>query len=228
MVLTVGAVDRDWPMGEDINLEIDTQTRMEELFRLIAARKSIPKSRFALKIPAFLVAASEANPEPAPADNECVALLRKQPRLSAALPNTGSICALHFTIERRRLSSAVVPARPPVSLSPGIRTPPRPLRFLWEKGKVGGKAAWPVRRCGVYDGLRVVVAPLFAGAWAWETTEWCEANARARREGVREGGEREYTPASVIELRTFKAKQREANARHCILHAPVPRPHSLY
>ena len=35
-----------------------------------------------------------------------------------------------------------------------------------------GKGDWPVRRCGVYDGLRVVVSPVFPGAWAWETNEW--------------------------------------------------------
>jgi hypothetical protein len=49
---------------------------------------------------------------------------------------------------------------------------PLTCRFEWEKGKVQGKADWPVRRCGVYDGLRVVVSPVFPGAWAWETNEW--------------------------------------------------------
>ena len=72
VVLTVGAVDRDWPMGDDVDFEIDTQTRMDDLFKIIAERKNIPKSRFVLKIPSFLVAPSEANPEPEPTDNECV------------------------------------------------------------------------------------------------------------------------------------------------------------
>ena len=48
IVLTIGAVDRGWSMGEDIRLEIDTQTQMKEVFQLIAARKSIPKSRFVI------------------------------------------------------------------------------------------------------------------------------------------------------------------------------------
>jgi len=61
-------------MGEDIRLEIDTQTQLKEVFQLIAARKSIPKSRFVLKIPAFLEAAPKSNPEPELADNECVIL----------------------------------------------------------------------------------------------------------------------------------------------------------
>lgn len=61
-------------MGEDIRFEIDTQTQMKEVFQLIAAHKSIPKSRFVLKIPAFLEAAPGSNPEPELADNECVFL----------------------------------------------------------------------------------------------------------------------------------------------------------
>jgi hypothetical protein len=61
-------------MGEDIRLEIDTQTQMKEVFQLIAARKSIPKSRFVIKIPAFLEAAPASNPAPELADNECVFL----------------------------------------------------------------------------------------------------------------------------------------------------------
>ena len=101
-------------MGRDIKIDMDTSTRLDKLFRLIAKAKQISKSRIVLKIAPFMPPPTKAEPSPIP----------------------------------------VIP------------------EFRWEKGAVGGKANWPVRRCGIYDGARVTVEPLFPQAWAWESIQW--------------------------------------------------------
>jgi hypothetical protein len=53
---------------------------------------------------------------------------------------------------------------PPVSL----------VSYRWDKGEVGGKGDWGVRRCGIYDGVMVTVEPSFPAAWAWEPLQWHE------------------------------------------------------
>ena len=116
VMLTIGAEDRGWVMGFDIQVDLDTTTRMDELFRLISKIKRIPKSRFVLKVPPFLKAPSKAEPDP----------------------------SVSFT------------------------------EFRWDKGDVGGKADWAVRRCGIYDGAKVTVEPTFPAAWSWEPLQFHE------------------------------------------------------
>jgi len=99
--ITVEAVDREWKMGHDLEIEIDTTDRMDALFDLISKKKNIPKNRILLRVPP---------------DEE----------------------------------------------------------LLWDKGSVGGKSEWSVRRCGIYDGLRITVEPVFPLAWLWESAQYYE------------------------------------------------------
>jgi len=109
-------VDRGWKMGRDVPMEIDTTLRLDAFFRLIANKKSIPKTRFVVKLPA---------------------------------------------------SSAGAANIPDVERNPQ-------KQFEWENGKVGGKADWTVRRCGIFNAIVVVVEPSFPLAWLWEEQQWYE------------------------------------------------------
>lgn len=99
--ISVEAVDREWKMGRDVMIEVDTTCRMDALFKQISEMKNIQKNRFLLRIP----------PEE---------------------------------------------------------------ELLWEQGNVSGKAEWSVRRCGIYDGLRITVEPVFPLAWLWESPQYYE------------------------------------------------------
>lgn len=49
--ITVHAVDRDCAMGDDLVLEIDPNSRLDEFFQLLSERKKIPKCRMVVRLP---------------------------------------------------------------------------------------------------------------------------------------------------------------------------------
>eukprot|EP00615_Pteridomonas_danica_P007378 CAMPEP_0114353352 /NCGR_PEP_ID=MMETSP0101-20121206/18602_1 /TAXON_ID=38822 ORGANISM="Pteridomonas danica, Strain PT" /NCGR_SAMPLE_ID=MMETSP0101 /ASSEMBLY_ACC=CAM_ASM_000211 /LENGTH=204 /DNA_ID=CAMNT_0001494151 /DNA_START=10 /DNA_END=621 /DNA_ORIENTATION=- len=54
-----------------------------------------------------------------------------------------------------------------------LKFPPS-IELRWDKGLVGNKAPWSIRRCGIYQGLNIIIEPSFPLAWLWEPIQYYE------------------------------------------------------
>ena len=100
-----------------------------------------------------------------------------------------------------------------------LRNPQK--QFEWDRGRVGGKGDWTVRRCGIFSGVIVLVEPCFPLAWLWEERQWYEdAFIDTIAEAVRTSDEKKLTlqelsmqaakpPPLYMTLRAFLRKYPE-------------------
>lgn len=54
-----------------------------------------------------------------------------------------------------------------------LKYPPSNI-LKWDKGSIGNKAPWSIRRCGIYGGLSIIIEPSFPLAWLWEPMQYYE------------------------------------------------------
>mmetsp|Transcript_51776 Transcript_51776/g.66314 ORF Transcript_51776/g.66314 Transcript_51776/m.66314 type:complete len:258 (+) Transcript_51776:77-850(+) len=84
-----------------------------------------------------------------------------------------------------------------------LKFPPS-IELRWDKGLVGNKAPWSIRRCGIYQGLNIIIEPSFPLAWLWEPIQYYEDSYMDECVEVIKGNPDEQLSLQEIALSTFK------------------------